>query len=92
MLRSSSAPSAASIIGPGPQMNQPSTSAAIGDQRVDRLFQPLAVQHAVEQLDVLLLGVEEMIEFEPAEMLVLQRRQRFEEDHRAAVAIAVEAR
>ncbi len=31
-----------------------------------------------------------MIDFQPAEMLVLQARQRFEEDHRRTVAIAVE--
>ena len=89
-LRSSKAPSAASIIGPGPQMNQPSTSAASGTSAGDRLVQPLAVEHAVEQLDVLLLGIEEMIDLEPAEMLVLERRERFEEDDRAAVAVAVE--
>src|SRR5438270_7588563 len=62
----------------------------VGDQARYRLLQTFAAQHAVEQLDVLLLGVEEMIDFEPAEMLVLQSCERFEKDHRAAVAIAVE--
>ncbi len=90
MLRSSKAPSAASIIGPGPQMNQPSTSAASGTRCADRLLAARAVEHAVEQLDVLLLGVEEMVDFEPAEMLVLERGERLEEDHRAAVAVAVQ--
>ena len=71
-------------------MNQPSTSAASGTSAAIASSQPLAVEHAVEQLDVLLLGVEEMVDFEPAEMLVLQARERLEEDHRAAVAVAVE--
>ena len=71
-------------------MNQPSTSAGIGTSAADRVLAARAVEHAVEQLDVLLLGVEEMIDFEPAEILVLQPGERLEEDHRAAVAIAVE--
>ena len=72
---SSSAASAASIIGPGPQMNQASTSLRLVDQMLDRLVAGLAVEHAVEQLDVALLVAEEMIELEPADVAVLQRRQ-----------------
>src|SRR5207253_10674887 len=36
----------------------------IRDEQGNRLLAPLAVEHAVEQLNVLFLGVEEMIEFE----------------------------
>ena len=62
----------------------------IGHQRGYRLLQTLTVEHSVEQFDVLLFLVKEMVDFEPAEMLVFQSCERFEEDHSAAVAIAVE--
>ena len=56
-------------------MNQPSTSLASGTSAAIASSKPLAVEHSVEQLDVLLFGIEEMIDFEPTEMLVLQSLQ-----------------
>ena len=64
--------------------------ARIVDQMLDRLVAGLAVEHAVEQVDVARFVAEEMIEFEPADVAVLERRQRLEEDDRAGVAVAVE--
>ena len=44
---------------------------SVRDQMGDRLLAARTVEHAVEQFDVLLLGVEKMVELEPAEMLSL---------------------
>jgi hypothetical protein len=82
-LRSSKAPSAASIIGPG-------HARRIADQRSDRLVAARAVQHAVEKVDVAFFLGKEMVERQSAEVAILQVSQLFEEDDRAAVAIAVE--
>ena len=64
--------------------------ARIRHQMGDRFLQPPAIEHAVEQFDVLLFLVEEMVDFEPTEVLVLQRGKSFEKNHRLAVAIAIE--
>ncbi len=50
-----------------------------------------AVEPAVEQLDVLHLLGEEMVDFEPAHVAVLEPRQLLQEHDRLAVPIAVEA-
>ena len=71
-------------------MNQASTSLGSIDQILDRLVASLAVEHAVEQLDVALLVAEEMIKLEPAEIAVLEGRQFLQEDDRVGVAVAVE--
>src|SRR6476646_7654912 len=56
----------------------------------DRFLTTGTVEHAVEKPDLLLLLVEEMIEFEPIEIFVFEICERVQEDDRAAVAVAVE--
>ena len=62
--------------------------------RVDQMLEHLvafgAVEHAVEQVDILGLLGEEMMDLEPVHEAVLEPRQLLEEDDRLAVAIAVE--
>ena len=71
-------------------MNQPSTSSGIADQMLDCCLTRGLVEHAVEQVDVLLFFGEEVVQFEPAEISVFELGQRLEEDDRVAVAVAVE--
>ena len=60
------------------------------DQMVEDLVAFGAIEHAVEQVDILGLLGEEMMDLQPVHETVLEPRQRLEEDHRLAVAIAVE--
>ena len=64
--------------------------------RVDQHFQDLvalrAIEHPVEQGNILGLFRKEMMDFQPIHETILELRQRVEEDDRAAVAIAVEER
>jgi hypothetical protein len=86
---SSRAASAASIIGPGPQMKKAAMSS--GSTRCSSTSLAFgAVEHAVEQVDILRFLGEEMVDLEPLHVAVLEPRELFEEDHRLAVAIAVE--
>jgi hypothetical protein len=73
--------SAASIIGPGPQMKKAATSA--GSTRAGEDLAAFgAVEHAVEQLDILHLLGEEMVDLEAAHEAVLEAGELFQEDHR----------
>src|SRR4029079_9506153 len=59
------------------------------DQMIERFVTSLAVEHAVEQVDVTLFIAEEMIKLEPPKVAVLQRRQLLEKDDRIGITIAV---
>src|SRR3546814_15832649 len=60
------------------------------DQMREDFLTFCAVEHAVEEVDILGLFGEEMINFEPPHEAVLEPRQFLQEDHGLAVPIAVE--
>ena len=62
----------------------------IEHEPVDRLAAARGIEHAVEQVDFALLLGEEVEQLEPPHVTVLELGQPLEENHRLAVAIAVE--
>ena len=73
----------------GPHRNHSSTSSA-GQQRVEDPGQPVAVEAAGEQLDVLLLAGQHVDQPEPVREAVLQVVQVVEEHHRAVGPVRVD--
>src|SRR4030095_13323680 len=60
------------------------------DQVLDGLVAPVAVEHAVEQVDLAFFLVQEMEELQATHVAVLEGRQRLEENDRTGIAVAVE--